>query len=147
MLPGGLGTVTNRYIQLCGIAHPIRNSLGTSAVIVTKLALAWCSRARPQDGSYDEIATFLSAIMDNLRRDQLDISFHEEKLPIENVKLKEDSPLDLSDEFSKLCLACRTGDLKSCQELITNGVNINARDQFDYTPLVLVNLVSAIFFN
>lgn len=83
--------------------------------------------------------------MDNLR-DQLDASFNEGKLLIENTKLKEDNPLDLSKEFSKLCLACRTGDLKSCQELITNGVNINARDQFDSTPLILVNLISAIFF-
>lgn len=69
--------------------------------------------------------------MDNLRRTQLDVSLHGEKLHIEN-------PLDLSDEFRKLCLACRTGDLKSCQELITNGVNINARDKFDSTPLILV---------
>lgn len=83
--------------------------------------------------------------MDNLRKDQLDFSFHAEKLQIENGKLKEDSPLDLSEEFSKLCLACRTGDLKSCQELITDGVNINAHDQFDYTPLILVNLTPASF--
>lgn len=76
--------------------------------------------------------------MDNLRRDQLDLSLHDEKLQFENRKPKEDNPLDLSDEFSKLCLACRTGDLKSCQELITDGVNINARDEFDYTPLILV---------
>lgn len=84
--------------------------------------------------------------MDNLRRDQLDVSPHGEKLLVENGKLKEDNPLDLSDEFSKLCLACRTGDLKSCQVLITDGVNINARDQFDYTPLILVTLTPTIFF-
>lgn len=73
--------------------------------------------------------------MDNLRKDQLDASLHEAKRWFE-----EDSPLDLSEGFSKLCLACRTGDPKSCQELITDGVNINARDQFDYTPLILVSL-------
>lgn len=78
--------------------------------------------------------------MDNLRKDQLDASLHEGKLRIENSWFEEDSPLDLSEGFSKLCLACRTGDLKSCQELITDGVNINAHDQFDYTPLILVSL-------
>lgn len=93
-----------------------------------------------------EIATFISTIMDNLRRDQLDASLREGKLRFENSWVEEDSPLDLSEEFSKLCLACRTGDLKSCQELITDGVNINARDQFDYTPLILVSLTSRSFF-
>lgn len=61
---------------------------------------------------------------------------------IENGKLKEDSPLDVSESFGNLCEACRKGDLKSCQELITEGVNINARDQFDYTPLILVTACS-----
>lgn len=91
-------------------------------------------------------ATFLSTIMDNHRRDQLDASIREGKHQIENSWFEEDSPLDLSENFSKLCLACRTGDLKSCQELITDCVNINARDQFDYTPLILVSLTSTIFF-
>lgn len=93
-----------------------------------------------------ENAAFLSTIMDSHRRDQLDASLREGKHQIENSWLEEDSPLDLSEDFSKLCLACRTGDLKSCQELITDGVNINARDQFDYTPLILVSLSSTIFF-
>ncbi|MCJ1384906.1 hypothetical protein MMC17_008024 [Xylographa soralifera] len=75
-----------------------------------------------------------------LRKDQLEASLHEEKKLIENGRLKEDSPLDLSASFSKLCEACRRGDLKVCQEMITTeGVNINARDQFDYTPLILVS--------
>ena len=73
-----------------------------------------------------------------LRKDQLEASLHEEKKLIENGRLKEDSPLDLSPSFSKLCEACRRGDLKVCQEMITEGANINARDQFDYTPLILV---------
>ncbi|MCJ1434418.1 Ankyrin repeat and BTB/POZ domain-containing protein 1 [Xylographa pallens] len=76
-----------------------------------------------------------------LRKDQLEASLHEEKKLIENGRLKEDSPLDLSASFSKLCEACRRGDLKVCQEMITTeGVNINARDQFDYTPLILASL-------
>ena len=76
--------------------------------------------------------------MDILRKDQLEVSLHEEKMLIEKGKLKEDSPLDVSESFNKLCEACRKGDLKTCQEMIAAGVNINARDQFDYTPLILV---------
>lgn len=83
-----------------------------------------------------------SAVMDILRKHQLEVSLHEEQMLIENGRLKEDSPLDLSESFEKLCEACRKGDLKSCQELLTEGVNINARDQFDYTPLILVTACS-----
>ncbi|KAL8839658.1 MAG: hypothetical protein Q9170_001664 [Blastenia crenularia] len=75
-----------------------------------------------------------------LRKDQLEASLHEEKKLIEDGRLKEDNPLDLSEGFSKLCEACRRGDLKLCQEMITDGVNINARDRFDYTPLILASL-------
>ena len=75
-----------------------------------------------------------------LRKDQLEASLHEEKQLIEDGRLKEDSPLDLSQSFARLCEACRRGDLKLCQEMITNGANINARDQFDYTPLILVSV-------
>ena len=32
------------------------------------------------------------------------------------------------------------GDEKVCQEMISKGVNINARDKYDYTPLILVSL-------
>ena len=74
-----------------------------------------------------------------LRKDQLEASLHEEKKLIESGALKEDSPLDLSETFQTLCEACRNGDLKTCQEAITDGANINARDQFDYTPLILVS--------
>ena len=58
---------------------------------------------------------------------------------IENGILKEDNPLDISENFRKLCEACRRGDLKVCQEMITEGANINAKDLFDYTPLILVS--------
>lgn len=72
-------------------------------------------------------------------KDQLEASLREEKQLIESGKLKEDSPLDVSEKFGKLCEACRRGDLRSCQEMITTeGVNINARDRYDYTPLILV---------
>lgn len=73
-----------------------------------------------------------------LRKDQLEISLHNEKKLIHEGVLKEDNPLDLSEGFRTLCDACRRGDLKLCQEKISEGVNINARDPFDYTPLILV---------
>ena len=73
-----------------------------------------------------------------LRKDQIEASLQEEKKLIENGQLKEDNPLDDSEAFIRLCEACRRGDLKTCQEMITNGANINARDRFDYTPLILV---------
>ncbi|KAL8664795.1 MAG: hypothetical protein Q9202_002798 [Teloschistes flavicans] len=75
-----------------------------------------------------------------LRKDQLEVSLREEKKLIEDGRLKEDNPLDLSEGFKKLCEACRRGDLKLCQEIITAGVNINARDEFDYSPLILASL-------
>jgi ankyrin repeat and BTB/POZ domain-containing protein 1 len=74
------------------------------------------------------------------RKDQIERSLHEEKKLIEDGILKEDNPLDLSENFRKLCEACRRGDLKVCQEMIMDGVNINAKDQYDYTPLILASL-------
>ena len=52
---------------------------------------------------------------------------------------KDDVPMDTSQEFSDLCEACRKGDLRGVQEGIAKGVNINARNEFDYTPLILVS--------
>ncbi|OJJ43074.1 hypothetical protein ASPZODRAFT_103947 [Penicilliopsis zonata CBS 506.65] len=75
-----------------------------------------------------------------LRKDQLEVSLHNEKKLIKEGAIKDDNPLDLSDPFRELCSACRKGDLKVCQEKITEGVNINARDPFDYTPLILASL-------
>jgi ankyrin repeat/BTB/POZ domain-containing protein 1 len=73
-----------------------------------------------------------------LPKGELEAQLKDEHQLIRDGVLKDDSPLDLSEEFQKLCTACRKGDLKACQEAITTGVNINARDQFDYTPLILV---------
>ncbi|RMZ83556.1 hypothetical protein DV738_g971, partial [Chaetothyriales sp. CBS 135597] len=75
-----------------------------------------------------------------LRKDQLERSLYDEKKLIEEGVLKEDNPLDLTDSFRVLCEACRRGDLKTCQEKIQEGVNINAKDEFDYTPLILASL-------
>lgn len=74
-----------------------------------------------------------------LRKDELEVQLKDENQLIRDGVLKDDSPLDVSDEFRKLCEACRIGDLKGCHEAIATGVNINARDLFDYTPLILVS--------
>jgi ankyrin repeat/BTB/POZ domain-containing protein 1 len=55
-------------------------------------------------------------------------------------QLKDENPLDTTDDFRRFCEACRRGDLKVCQELIQAGININARDKYDYTPLILASL-------
>lgn len=74
-----------------------------------------------------------------VRKHEIEAALLAEKQEINAGRLKEDSPLDDSEGFLLLCDACRKGDLKVCQEKIQEGVNINARDRFDYTPLILVN--------
>ncbi|KAI5286931.1 Ankyrin repeat and BTB/POZ domain-containing protein 1, partial [Ascosphaera aggregata] len=74
------------------------------------------------------------------RKDELELALRNERDLVRSGKLKEENPLDLSDSFHELCEACRIGDLKVCQEKISEGVNINARDQYDYTPLILASL-------
>lgn len=71
---------------------------------------------------------------------QLEKALYEEKKAISSGRLKEENPLDTSEEFRKFCAACRRGDLKVCQEQISTGININARDEYDYTPLILVSI-------
>lgn len=74
-----------------------------------------------------------------LRKDELEVQLKEEHELIANGVLREDNPLDQSTEFEAFLLACRRGDLKTCQELISAGVNINGKDRFDYTPLIVVS--------
>jgi ankyrin repeat protein len=73
-----------------------------------------------------------------LNKHEIEASLYAENKDIQSGRLKEDNPLDLSNSFELFCEACRRGDLRICQERITEGVNINARDKFDYTPLILV---------
>lgn len=87
------------------------------------------------------VAPSHSTMATTIRKAQLEASLHNEKKLIEDGRLKDENPLDMSENFSALCEACRRGDLKTCQEIIVDGVggvNINARDRFDYTPLILV---------
>jgi hypothetical protein len=77
--------------------------------------------------------------MDVKKKHEIEAALAQESQQISTGQLKEENPLDLSDNFRKFCEACRRNDLKVCQEMISAGVNINARDKFDYTPLILVS--------
>jgi len=78
--------------------------------------------------------------MDVKKKHEIEAALATEAHAISAGRLKEENPLDLSDDFSIFCEACRRGDLKVCQEMISTGVNLNARDKFDYTPLILASL-------
>lgn len=67
-------------------------------------------------------------------------ALYQENRDIKAGRLKDENPLDKSPDFRSLCEACRRGDLRAAQEQISKGVNINARDEFDYTPLILASL-------
>ncbi|KFY96281.1 hypothetical protein V498_02751 [Pseudogymnoascus sp. VKM F-4517 (FW-2822)] len=75
-----------------------------------------------------------------LRKDELEIQLKDEHQLIKEGVLRDESPLDTSNDFNRLCDACRRGDLKVCHEMIAKGVDINASDVFDYTPLILASL-------
>jgi len=76
----------------------------------------------------------------SVKKHDLEVALRAEKQEINAGRLREDNPLDDSQGFKDLCLACRRGDLKVCQEKIAEGVNVNGRDRFDYTPLNLSSL-------
>ncbi|KAL7812608.1 hypothetical protein V8C44DRAFT_357774 [Trichoderma aethiopicum] len=75
-----------------------------------------------------------------LKKHELEGKLGEESLLIKSGVLRDENPLDTSPEFHEFLLACRRGDLKKCQELIGMGVNINGKDKFDYTPLIIASL-------
>jgi ankyrin repeat/BTB/POZ domain-containing protein 1 len=74
-----------------------------------------------------------------LRKDELEMKLKLDNALIKEGVLREDSPLDVSEAYQNLCYDCRVGNLKGCKEAIDNGVNINARDSYDNTPLILVS--------
>jgi ankyrin repeat protein len=74
-----------------------------------------------------------------LRKHELEGKLGEETAMIKSGELRDENPLDQSDEFNGFLLACRHGDLRQCQEYISQGVNINGKDRFDYTPLIIVS--------
>jgi hypothetical protein len=73
-----------------------------------------------------------------IQKQELELALQAEQREVSAGFLKEDNPLDLSPGFQDLCDACRRGDLKVCHQKILEGVNINGRDSFDYSPLILV---------
>lgn len=84
---------------------------------------------------------------DLMRKHEIEAALAKEAKQVSSGKLKEDNPLDLSEDFRIFCEACRRGDLKVCQESISAGVNINARDKYDYTPLILVGTLPQFSFS
>ncbi|KAH7116925.1 hypothetical protein B0J11DRAFT_494453 [Dendryphion nanum] len=75
-----------------------------------------------------------------LRKHEIEAALATEARAILSGKIKDDSPLDLSDNFRMFCEGCRRGDLSVVQSMISKGINVNAKDQFDYTPLILASL-------
>ncbi|PFH56229.1 hypothetical protein XA68_16859 [Ophiocordyceps unilateralis] len=75
-----------------------------------------------------------------LPKHELEGKLGEERLMIKSGLLRDENPLDQTLEFNDFLLACRRGDLRRCQELINQGVNINGKDKFDYTPLIIASL-------
>ncbi|KAJ9155691.1 BTB/POZ domain-containing protein 3 [Pleurostoma richardsiae] len=75
-----------------------------------------------------------------LRKDELEAKLKDEHDLIQSGVLRDDNPLDTTSDFNKFLEACRRGDLKTCQELISQGININGKDHFDYTPLIIASL-------
>lgn len=71
---------------------------------------------------------------------QLEAKLKEEHELINSGVLREENPLDLTEDFGNFLEACRRGDLKECQNYILGGVNINGKDEYDYTPLIVVSL-------
>jgi ankyrin repeat protein len=79
-----------------------------------------------------------------IRKFELEAKLKDDNKLIRTGVIRNEHPLDTSPEFLDFLEACRRGDLKSCQELISAGVNINAKDNYDYTPLVVVSSHSSL---
>lgn len=77
-----------------------------------------------------------------LRKFELEAKLKDDHQLITSGVLRNEHPFDNSPEFKDFIHACRLGDLKRCQELISAGVSINSKDEFDYTPLIIVSLLA-----
>ncbi|CAJ2504297.1 Uu.00g116910.m01.CDS01 [Anthostomella pinea] len=75
-----------------------------------------------------------------LRKHELEAKLKDDLELVQSGLLRDENPLDLSDGFNELLQACRRGDLRRTQELISAGVNLNGKDRFDYTPLIIASL-------
>ncbi len=74
-----------------------------------------------------------------LRKHELEAKLKDDIELVRSGVLRDENPLDQSDEFNELLSACRYGNLRRVQELISAGVNLNGKDRFDYTPLIIVS--------
>jgi ankyrin repeat protein len=74
-----------------------------------------------------------------LRKYELEAKLKDDLELVQSGLLRDENPLDSSEEFNELLEACRRGDMKRSQELISGGVNLNGKDKFDYTPLIIVS--------
>ncbi|RYC60556.1 hypothetical protein CHU98_g5658 [Xylaria longipes] len=75
-----------------------------------------------------------------IRKYELEAKLKHDLELVQSGVLRDENPLDSSEEFTELLEACRRGDLKRTQELISAGVNLNGKDKFDYTPLIIASL-------
>ncbi|KAI1120539.1 BTB/POZ domain-containing protein [Nemania abortiva] len=75
-----------------------------------------------------------------IRKHELEAKLKDDLELVERGVLRDENPLDSSEGFNELLEACRRGDLRRTQELISAGVNLNGKDKFDYTPLILASL-------
>ncbi|GAW22481.1 hypothetical protein ANO14919_120180 [Xylariales sp. No.14919] len=75
-----------------------------------------------------------------IRKHELEAKLKHDLELVQSGVLRDENPLDSSEEFNELLEACRRGDLKRTQELISAGVNLNGKDKFDYTPLIIASL-------
>lgn len=93
------------------------------------------------DGGYeDDQAASAAEKRTTTLKHNIEKALAQEKQDIQAGRLKDENPLDKSPDFRLVCEAARRGDLRLAQEQITKGVNINARDEYDYTPLILASL-------
>ena len=116
-------------IQPSGVAatsYAILQDLGKTDIVLLTSSTSILNMANTQADSI-------------LGKHQLEKALHDEKQAISSGRMKDENPLDTSADFRRFCEACRRGDLRVAQEQISKGVNVNARDEFDYTPLILVS--------
>jgi ankyrin repeat/BTB/POZ domain-containing protein 1 len=57
--------------------------------------------------------------MDVKKKHEIEAALATEAQAISSGQLKEENPLDTSEDFRVFCEACRRGDLKVCQEMIS----------------------------
>lgn len=98
--------------------------------------------SHPDEGEHHEESNNATAAEERTTtlKHNIEKALAQEKQDIQAGRLKDENPLDKSHDFYLMCEAARRGDLRLAQEQITKGVNINARDEYDYTPLILASL-------